>query len=1838
MSQFEQTRQQLNQARAARRDAGQRRDFARNRRQRIEARIAQLQRQANDHNAGANQQLEQLQSDLAEVSALLKRSETADAQAARELHERYTDFFAFTDPTNFVSQLDDTIPFLLFPVRVETRFKTQSAAGVATNELWVRIYPDGCLIDTFEPTLSGTEITAARRYYIESWKAGGIEAQERAAWRGLVSSVGAGRGAWIIQNFAPLNAGDKPTKNSPEAIILVVAADEPLPLASADVSDYWRGVWQARGDAGLLNSAFQKLLAAPGSSPVIAQQIVEHFAPDNIREWTTSAETDATVVFVQFTPFVDLDTKKFSWTQPPRVDLFPDRFVFIGQNTGETPLQHLFGPLELPLIVGPDPTEAQQYTESGGDLKFAEDIRWMVDFEAAVKKGLGLKVPLTAAQAAKGFERVFVVGIRLSADAKQNSADLESLLKNHLFSRSGFAFVPQGTPTNNTDQVTSPFNRTDDADDSYDVFVKKAVQFTVTPDPLKKGDGQWFAEWLGIDPAALEQVPNAGQTDQLGARAMNTALWQGTWGYYFERLLRPVLDDHAIRRTRSFFNQYVSGRGPVPALRIGRQPYGVLPVTAFRKLDWFKHADSVADFDVTYLARLYKLLLHLDDIWRDLGKDVPQVGRPNDPDPQATLLNILGLHPNAEEIHAVLGEPYELSHNTAALHVLDGQTPLPQSPGATGGQLLRELGYEGKAPDILMRIYFGRPFKLKDNLVDDRPPSETDPVRAYTPKPEELNYIGWLLKKGKESVDELRNEIGFTDNKKPNALLYLLLRHALILAFDRAARETKRSYVAPEVFQGWKKAQTFIHVATADGNQALQSESPWAHLYLDFPAVTASTNYPLGQYIVDHIETLSEADELREILDALKHLIATPTAALERLLREHLDLCHYRLDAWKMGFLHLMLSFMRFSGQRNPETPVTAKRGVHIGAYGWLENVKPQVKKLSPVSLDNELGAIFGAEAGPPLMRDSTNGGFIHAPSLNHAVTAAILRNGYRANATPKDPDLLSVNLSSERVRRAVGLIEGIRNGQKLGALLGYHFERQLHDAGTGLDKFILELRNKFSLNAQKLKTTQAPNTPIEFIEANNVVDGFALMDFLEKNKSASDPLQPVLPGSTAAERSAVLAAARRLFDLADGVADVAIAESVHQVVMGNYERAAATMDAYAAANLPPEPEVVRTPRSGHTLTHRAGIHLRSNATANLLDNPRVQAEPAVNDWLSDYLPVATELGLVVKHYQPENPSAVTPIFVTQADLGLAPLDLLFIMNEAANQSAAGFDDLVLAHVSTQPGVRPDTHVELAFTEARSGKITFFEVAPLLASMRALLLRSRPLQATDLQLPGEASAAKAGPIRLEKPRLDPVVTALNSLKTQTGNFITAVQPDADADLVTNLDTHLAQFRELSKKANLLGLSHTGFSMAWQNRASIYAAICEKVAALTTRWEAKLTASRHITNNLPAVPVEADIPQLQEAGRLVSTLLLPAGLLPPALRNEIVNRQASFEAKLLALKFILAAPPSTLTALHQQVLTQLPLTDFDPVEFTLAEQTAVMQTMLDDFLLRAQALFGESDRRLKAAAAILTPYAAADAIKQVKLLQEAGKALLGDDFQMVPAFKVSIAVGSEWKNGFDASDTLLTYVNTRPNNPLPLPVDEWLHGIARVREKLFHFENVVMLAGAFGQPEPSMRPVQLPFRANENWLALELDPANTANTLETERLLYTAHYSETFQPGAWQCGLLVDEWTEVIPQKEEVTGLTFHFDRPNAEPPQTWLLALPSALTGKWQWNDLLAALNETLDDARTRAVEPDALGPRFGALLPAVLTETSWAPITISANLIARAAFDPSAAVFVKPA
>ena len=63
---------------------------------------------------------------------------------------------------------------------------------------------------------------------------------------------------------------------------------------------------------------------------------------------------------------------------------------------------------------------------------------------------------------------------------------------------------------------------------------------------------------------------------------MRTALWPATWGYMLEHLVGG-LGDEAIAEARAHFIEHVTDAGPLPTLRLGRQPYGVLPVTSLER-------------------------------------------------------------------------------------------------------------------------------------------------------------------------------------------------------------------------------------------------------------------------------------------------------------------------------------------------------------------------------------------------------------------------------------------------------------------------------------------------------------------------------------------------------------------------------------------------------------------------------------------------------------------------------------------------------------------------------------------------------------------------------------------------------------------------------------------------------------------------------------------------------------------------------------------------------------------------------------------------------------------------------------------------------------------------------------------------------------------------------------------------------------------------------------------------------------------------------------------------------------------------------------------------------
>jgi len=1882
MPEFEDQRDRLQQARTQKEQA--RLDLFQSKEQmkKIQAEQTRLDQVFNPNNPEHVSRRQQLDRLSASADAAIQRQEAADRNARQAEVNAFNAFKPLLDPRKQVNRLSDRYPFLLLPVRLETRFKTITApTGAISQELWVRVYPDDCAIDTFEPFLSESELKSLSTYWIEMWKAGGIENQERGAWRGLVSSHGSGRAAWMLQQtYQPLNS--KPTKTLETDVILTIAPETlPSETEQTALQNYWRTIWLADSDRDQTEAAFDTLVGAISNDSTRAATLIQQYIPVNLKERPklplTKTDVTVNVAFLHLPDVQTIFTKQQSWSQAPRVNILPDCFVLIAEDGGNT-LEFIGELIPSPLVVGPDLSAAptEQLRQENGNLVISEDMRWMVDFERAVAVGMGFKIPLDLAQARRGFDRILVLGLRLSANEQESKTILETLIQHHHNGRSGFSLLPQGTPTNNTDRAGSGFSRADDADDSFNDYFRNATQgtdadslFAEVDDPLQKRDGQWLAELLGIDPSLLKKVRHSDGTDQCEARAMNTALWPATLGYWMETMMHPVFTDTAIEDTRTFFTQFVTGRGAIPAIRIGSQPYGILPTTAFSRIRWMFPPETPGVAAIVrpslssgFLVRLYEILQLVDEDWTDLSRNVSFVGKSGDA--HKILLDVLGLHAGSVEYYQRYAESLQHLFNRLNLGGLGGNllaALIAISYTATGMDLLRQLGYANETvPDILEKFFLGSQNLLQGVVVDDRPLSETEPIRGYTPPtteaPNSVNYLQWLIDAAVTSLNTLRQQQGFTDNKEPTALLYLLLRHALILGYWDASLRLHQSaeILSPIELTALRREANFVHVR----QQATTSESRWQYLYKNESRITGSNDLAIADYIPRVIGELIATRHLDDQIKALEHLKNTPTARLERVFAEHIDCCSYRLDAWQLGLVNYQLQAMRglLSAKAEDSKPV---QGLYLGAFGWLENVRPENKPLSPQPLDDELAKIFNqSPAYSPIMQDASNGGYIHAPSLNQAVTAAVLRNGYLSNATPANPQTLAVNLSSQRIRLALGILEGIRNGQSLSALLGYQLERGLHDryalaeAGIEVDQFIYELRKGFPLRANRFITTEELTEPIQSLEARNVVDGLSLINHIKQTSNKTYPFGKSLERGNPTQEAAINAEVDRLLDIHDAVADLALAESVHQAVQGNYDRAAATLDTYSKGNFPPDPDVVQTPRSGITLTHRVGLHLRAGLAPDPTATPRAQSEPALNQWLTSVLPPTDQVACKVTYHNPItgepvlDPVTAAPIAqtVTQQQLQLQPIDWLYVLRTDSQPAMTELDDRILLYVTQTFSPRPDTLLKIHYTERLTGKISFFELAPMMQSLRSLILRSRPLKASDIALHNEANQAQEEKVFVDPGRVTLMQTSLSTWQTINlppfKTTLTTLLADTVANrtqILTDIDANIATAINLLSTASRYGIPQTGwgFAMEWKQRT--FGESLKKVRELVDRWDDRLTQfSLRLTDYSALPPTTADQERydlLQQAERLVSTTVTtPLPATPADLQTAILTKRDNFLTKLNAFKAILATPTTAIATLHDNIVFLLPIADFDVLAFTLTDQEDETVRFTGELFNLITNLDVEIGRRLTQLQDYLNIHnTSTQSTVRVQALQDAAKALLGDEFQLIPEFELTADQGNAWENSFNDSESgsLTNYLTGTVG--IDFPVDNWLYGAARVREKLHHWEHLVMLTGAFERPEPELQPIQLPYKTNDHWLALQFpynpDPATKTDPTQNyqfdgDRLLYTAHYAAPFQKNQRQCGLLLDEWTEVIPSDTETTGITFNYDRPNCEPPQTMLLVTPPDFTGSWQWQDLVAALNETLDMTKKRAVEPDQVDATpYAQFLPATITAVTLYQISISANL-----------------
>src|ERR1700752_67906 len=778
---------------------------------------------------GLRQELRDLQGQLTELLKPTFRDRQAVEAKARESNARIdqlkTDcgdcegrlhaaighlYLVDPHPRRGLTNLDDNIPFLLLPVRIETIFvPVQSIEGQPRNELWVRIYPDEIAVHTHEKTLTDREVVAGELYWTELVSAEFLrsekDARRRAAWRHMVELLTGQRAAWVVRQTKPTDFDALATLGSSQTLI-----------------DFLRSI-----DAAFFTSL--AALEMPAATRSSLNSTVTANDPDAFITLATDQNwlnliNDAVRTRITSFPAHDL-TKNDSWTRAPRTHVLPDRFVLLLDGAADAAPREVVGSV-IPdtMFLGPDPIDKEKaFPEQDGTLVYGSSFDWMSNFDKAVQQGMGFRVSLNAEESRNGLAKIVALGVFLSVNPADGAGLVEELIDNHQFGPKGFSIVRQGTPTNNTERDGTGYSDNDAFDDLEFFMATDPPAF----DPLDKNplrsqtDGRFLADALGISYTPLQSVQRAGQTDVLEARSMNTALFPSTIGYWLMYWMSPLISEQTSQFTRSFFTSFVSGRGPLPAIRVGNQPYGVLLTSDFSRWTYRDNANlpfAVERFreQTIFLRDLHNLLAQLQRTWSTHVPELPFVGKTGT-DSADVLVNILGLQPTSAQFFQRIGYSDEYLRNLMNFKnggryfgaLLELLVFMPSQVSA----FLSDLGISRdtdtvqtmKGLHVLWQHYSTT--LNPANLVENKPLSETNKLT--------LNYVEWLAKS--EDVQKIISQD--FPAAAPSALLYLMLRNAILLQSRHGAYQWLKERVAfDSILDTALKATTLVGIRASNPN------------------------------------------------------------------------------------------------------------------------------------------------------------------------------------------------------------------------------------------------------------------------------------------------------------------------------------------------------------------------------------------------------------------------------------------------------------------------------------------------------------------------------------------------------------------------------------------------------------------------------------------------------------------------------------------------------------------------------------------------------------------------------------------------------------------------------------------------------------------------------------------------------------------------------------------------------------------------------------------------------------------------------------------------------------
>jgi hypothetical protein len=954
---------------------------------------------------------------------------------------------------------------------------------------------------------------------------------------------------------------------------------------------------------------------------------------------------------------------------PARAALLPDRWCAIGFLGNERAFVAWGREVRSPLPCAPDLAGLVPFAGGEDALGVDAGMAWMVDYDEALAAGMAITADVGALDIGAGGLTLLVAGVRGGLD---NEAALLSLLEAHHYT-DGLDLLAQGTATNTTDEAVSGWSA--DVTDVAGLFARE-LDGAGHADATGSGAAQ-LATALGLgDDTVLRRLPGAVADEDAAMAAMNRVLWPVSWGRYLDELLAPadgttILAPGVHVAIRDFFVEHVRGGAALPTLAVGPHPYGLLPIIRRENADL--HVPEP-------LLALEGVLLELRERWRESLPGVPRLD-PVDRAGDEVAAEVLGLlaHPKRFVVRR-LYDKWDLRttfwewmfETTAAVPELSVLTSIKEGDAAWRG-LDDATSIDNELELLQAAIDMSGAFAMSDEdrrQLRDILGIAQDLCEAHRARQVPINE--WYP----DAISGVLSEKVTTD--------------PTLFWAGYETPDVDRLFTQPLVSSPGHAPSSYLRAVTPGARAARirpEGGGPLDPGDIGLPGVELpGGGEPLLEQLVRAVAGDVPDSQADAYARALALLADRSPDELELRLRETLGLTAHRLDAWITGLASRALAARRASGAG----------ALRIAGFGWVEQ-------------------LVRGTAGT---RESD--GFIHAPSLEHAATAAVLRAGWKAHGSHDPRSAMAVDLRSERVRAAAYLLDGVRRGGELGDLLGCRFERRLHD--RHLDRFIDDCRRRV-LESQGV--TRAPRGPVDGLElAGLYQDGGVRID--EPGGTAFTVVAGV-PETVPARRGLQSALNGLLQDM-DAVADASVADALHHLLQGDVAAAAATLDGIATGAVdPPRLNGLATPVTGASVAHRLLVTLPATARtpAGWAASPRSTLEPALAAWAATLLgdPAAARCTVTVT-------ATGECIPVTLAELAISPLDAVLEDVSTWERRARAHVLAHPAHASHEDGLEVDL--------APDGALGFEALADLAGALRRVIAAARPLDARDLALPGTA--------------------------------------------------------------------------------------------------------------------------------------------------------------------------------------------------------------------------------------------------------------------------------------------------------------------------------------------------------------------------------------------------------------------------------------------------------------------------------------------------------------------